>query len=119
MIPNSRLASGKFEKIARASLVAATVAVGLLAASMSNDLYAADTSKGRQLYQSNCAICHGPTGKSVLPGAPNFDRGEGVLKPDLTLLVAIRSGRNAMPAFQGILSDRDIMDVIAFVRTLH
>lgn len=119
MIPNSRFSSGNFEKIARASLVAATVAVGLLAASMSGDLYAADTNKGRQLYQTNCAICHGPTGKAVLPGTPNFDRGEGVLKPDFTLLAAIRSGKNAMPAFQGIMSDRDIMDVIAFVRTLH
>lgn len=119
MIPNSRLSSAGIEKLARASLVAATIAVGLLAASMSSDLYAADTGKGRQVYQTNCAICHGPTGKSVLPGAPNFDRGEGVLKPDLTLLMAIRSGKNAMPAFQGILSDRDIMDVIAFVRTLH
>lgn len=79
----------------------------------------ADTSKGRQLFAANCAICHGQTGRSVMPGAPNFDRGEGLLRPDFTLLAAIRSGKNAMPAFQGILPDRDILDVIAYLRTLH
>ena len=79
----------------------------------------ADTNKGRQLFAANCAICHGQTGRSVMPGAPNFDRGEGLLRPDFTLLAAIRSGKNAMPAFQGILPDRDILDVIAYLRTLH
>jgi len=41
------------------------------------------------------------------------------MRPDFTLLAAIRSGKNAMPAFQGVLTDRDILDVIAFLRTLH
>jgi cytochrome c6 len=80
---------------------------------------AADTNKGQQLFAANCAICHGQSGRSVMPGAPNFDRGEGMLRPDFTLLAAIRSGKNAMPAFQGILADRDILDVIAYLRTLH
>lgn len=79
----------------------------------------ADNNKGRQLYAANCAICHGQTGRSVMPGAPSFDRGDGMLRPDFTLLASIRSGKNAMPAFQGILADRDIMDVIAYLRTLH
>ena len=79
----------------------------------------ADTNKGRQLFVANCAICHGQTGRSVMPGAPNFERGEGLLRPDFTLLAAIRAGKNAMPAFQGILPDRDILDVIAYLRTLH
>lgn len=79
----------------------------------------ADTNKGRQLFATHCAVCHGPNGRSVMPGAPNFDRGEGLLRPDFTLLAAIRSGKNAMPAFQGILADRDILDVIAYLRTLH
>ena len=59
------------------------------------------------------------TGRAVLPGAPDLNRPETMMRPELTLLVSIRSGKNAMPAFQGILSDRDIMDVIAYVRTLH
>lgn len=119
MISKTGIDKRIIEKISRAASVAAALAVALLAAGFSSDLYAADSIKGRQVYTANCAICHGQSGRSVLPGAPNFDRGEAVLKPDFTLLATIRSGRNAMPAFQGILSDRDIMDVIAYVRTLH
>lgn len=79
----------------------------------------ADINKGRQLYVANCAICHGQDGVAVMPGAPSFNRGDVLLRPDMSLLAAIRAGKNAMPAFQGMLPDRDIMDVIAFLRTLH
>lgn len=79
----------------------------------------ADTNKGRQLFAANCAACHGQTGRSVIPGAPNFDSGERLLQPDFTLLATIQKGKNVMPAFQGILTDRDIMDVIAYIRTLR
>jgi cytochrome c6 len=81
--------------------------------------HAADSIKGRALYTQHCVICHGASGRAVVPGSPNFDRGEGMLRPDQTLLTAIRGGKNAMPAFQGRLSDRDMMDVIAYIRTLH
>jgi cytochrome c6 len=80
---------------------------------------AGDIKKGRQLYGSYCAICHGPTGRSTMAGAPNFDRGEGLMRPDSDLQASIRSGKNACPAFRGILSDREILDVVAFLRTLH
>jgi len=102
---------------ARRAVVATLIGFASLAAS--GALQAADSFKGKQLYTSKCAICHGATGKSVIPGAPSLDRGDGMMRPDFTLLAAIRSGKNAMPAFQGIMTDRDIMDVIAYMRTLH
>lgn len=80
---------------------------------------AGDTNKGKQLYGTHCAVCHGQSGRSVMPGAPNFDRGERLLRPDSALLLQIRSGKNACPAFRGMLADRDILDVIAYMRTLH
>lgn len=80
---------------------------------------AGDINKGRPLYGSYCAICHGQTGRSAMAGAPNFDRGEGLLRPDSDLLASLRSGKNACPAFRGILSDREILDVVSFLRTLH
>ena len=100
---------------------AALVAVmsGLILLITSGTSNAADTNKGQQLFAANCAICHGQSGRSVMPGAPNFDRGEGLMRPDFTLLASIRAGKNAMPAYQGLLADRDILDVIAFLRTLH
>lgn len=109
--------AGKFAILLKKAV--AVIVFGISAASLAGAAQAADTFKGQKLYQANCAICHGSAGRSVMPGAPNFDRGERVLQPDFTLLASIRSGKNAMPAFQGILSDRDIMDVIAYLRTLH
>jgi len=97
----------------------ATLLVAVVAAGLSGDLYASDMFKGRKLYTSHCALCHGISGQATMPGAPNFARQEGILKPDFTLLASIRSGKNAMPAFQGILTDRDIMDVIAYIRTMN
>ena len=37
---------------------------------------------------------------------------------DQDLLRSIREGRELMPAFRGMLSDEEIRDVIAFLRTL-
>lgn len=53
-----------------------------------------------------------------MPGAPNFARNEVLMAPDIKLLNSIKMGRNAMPAYMGILTDHDILDVIAFLRTL-
>ena len=80
---------------------------------------AADVIKGAQLYARHCASCHGPSGISVMPGAPHLARGERMMQPDLALLAALKAGKNAMPAYIGILADRDILDVIAYSRTLR
>jgi len=80
---------------------------------------AADTSHGADLYRQHCANCHGGDGRPVMPGAPDFSRPTSLLKPDLALLGAVRSGRGAMPSYQGLLRDRDILDIVAHLRTLR
>jgi cytochrome c6 len=80
--------------------------------------HAADVFKGREVYRKQCSICHGPAGVGTMAGAPDLSRGEGLLQPDPALLGSIKAGMNAMPGYIGILSDRDILDVIAFMRTL-
>ncbi len=80
---------------------------------------AADVMKGGQLYSVHCAACHGRNGMSVVPNAPSFGRGERMMQPDMVLLTSVRSGRNAMPGFLGMLSDREILDIIAYLRTLR
>ena len=81
--------------------------------------YAADPGKGSGLYAKHCATCHGASGTSVMPGAPNFAQRESLMQPDGALLTSIKNGKNAMPAYQGIISDVEILDLIAYLRTLN
>jgi len=76
-------------------------------------------SNGQQLYMMHCAGCHGTTGISVVPEAKNFSRVELLAQPDQTLLNVIRSGRNMMPSYLGILSDQEIISIINHMRTLN
>ncbi len=80
---------------------------------------AGDLQQGAELYRRHCTSCHGPAGRPVLPGAPDFTQPMALLKPDLTLLAAIRSGRGAMPSYAGQLRDREILDLVAHLRTLR
>jgi len=80
---------------------------------------AADLANGRTLYGVHCAGCHGANGISVMPTTPSFARSEKLFQPDIALMTAIRNGRNAMPAYAGVLTDREIADVISYVRTLR
>lgn len=91
--------------------------VVLCCALLATPVHAADVNNGKQLYQTYCQACHGITGQGDMPGTPNFTRGQGLLKPDLALLNVINEGRNAMPAFQGILDHYETLDVIAYLRT--
>lgn len=79
---------------------------------------AADIHKGGTLYATHCAACHGANGTPVMPGTPNFRRMESLMKPDMQLLTVIRNGKGVMPGYFGVLRDREILDVVAYLRTL-
>jgi cytochrome c6 len=81
--------------------------------------HAADVMKGGQIYRMHCANCHGASGIGAMPNAPSFARGERMMQPDPMLLASIRRGRGAMPGFFGVLSDRDTLDVIAYLRSMR
>jgi mono/diheme cytochrome c family protein len=55
----------------------------------------------------------------VLPGAPDFSRPTALLRSDLELMARIRDGRGGMPAYQGQLRDREMLDIVAHLRTLR
>ena len=95
------------------------VAFALIFAVAAQAACAADVMKGGRIYRMHCAGCHGASGVATLPNAPSFARGERLLQPDQMLLGAIRTGRGAMPGFFGVLSDRDTLDVIAYMRTMR
>ena len=79
---------------------------------------AGDPARGQALYRQHCTACHGAAGKPVLPGAPDFSRPTALLQSDPDLLARICSGCGGMPAYQGQLRDRDILDIVAHLRTL-
>ncbi len=89
-----------------------------MALALSTPLAASDANSGSKIYRTYCAQCHGANGKSVMAGAPDFDRPGSLLKSDGSLLTRIQSGKNACPAYRGILSEQQIFEVIAFIRTL-
>jgi len=80
---------------------------------------AADVFNGRQVYEMHCQTCHGENGESMMPGIPSFASGDGLYQPDPDLLARIRAGKNMMPAYRGIIEDNEILDVIAYLRSLQ
>lgn len=91
----------------------------LLCLLMAPEARAADVMQGATLYRQHCASCHGANGRPQMVGAPDFSQPTALLKPDMTLLQSIRSGKGAMPAYQGLLRDRDLLDIVAHLRTLR
>jgi mono/diheme cytochrome c family protein len=92
---------------------------------------AAGRHPGQAVYEQHCATCHGATGASDGPGAaalpikpPPFTDGRlmnGI--PDAFMLQVVTEGSGSvglapqMPAFGRVLTDREIRDVVAYVRT--
>ncbi|MCB1888233.1 MAG: c-type cytochrome [Rhodocyclaceae bacterium] len=80
---------------------------------------AADPVNGSRIYSMHCVVCHGVDGHAVMPNAPSFAAGDGLMQPDIMIANSIRGGKNVMPAFLGILREQEIRDVIAYLRTLN
>jgi cytochrome c6 len=102
-------------KFASALLIAALSGLG----AYSTSTFAANVADGQRIYQQYCVGCHGIGGQSVIPNAPNFSRSERLMQPDTMLMMSIKTGKMAMPSFNGILQDQQILDVIAYLRTLQ
>ncbi len=89
-----------------------------LALAAAGGAHSADIQKGATLYAIHCKSCHGVGGKPVMPMAPDFRRMERLMQPDMQLATSIRTGKGAMPGFFGVLREREILDVVAYLRTL-
>jgi len=80
---------------------------------------AADPMKGKAVYGVHCKNCHGQTGVSFFPGTPDFSKGEQLMKADSALMLTIQKGQGMMPAYKGVLTDSEILDVIAHIRSFR
>ena len=91
----------------------------LILLAMAGNAQAADPSKGAGIYRQYCTDCHGSRGVPNMPGVPDFSRNQNLMQSDLVLVKSISIGKGMMPAFQGRLSEAEIFDVIAYLRTLQ
>ena len=98
---------------------ALAVALALAMVGFAGLAQAADPLKGAKLYNQRCADCHGSNGQPTMSGVPDFSRNQALMQSDLDLIRTISVGKGMMPAFQGLLSEQQILDVIAYLRTLQ
>lgn len=103
------------KRVSARSVVALLAAVIFTAA----PVQAADPRNGAKIYNNHCAGCHGAQGNGMMPGMPNFLRGEGLMKPDAVLVQTLERGAGMMPAFRGLLTTQELLDVVAYLRTMH
>lgn len=106
-------------RVARLSITAVIVAA--LALLSFAPKAAADEAAGKQLFQSNCVVCHGadgtgtPTGKSLK--APDLNSDQVQKMTDAQIADQIANGKNNMPPFKNTLSKDQISSLVAYVKT--
>ncbi len=98
------------------------VFAALIVASTAPTAFAA--SPGADTYTSKCQMCHGATGLGDTPAGKAMKtiafNAPDVLKMSEADLTAItKNGKGKMPAYAGKLTDAQIKDVVAYVRTLQ
>jgi len=101
------------------SILALRLYVSIFISLATFNAYAGDIDNGKKIYTRHCVTCHGIDGVSAMPDAPNFAYSEKLLRPDDFILVSIKEGKNAMPAYRGLLEDQEILDVITYLRMLE
>jgi mono/diheme cytochrome c family protein len=97
-------------------------AVILMAALLSGPAFA--QAPGADTYKAKCAMCHGTDGLAATPMGKNMKilsfKDPAMLKAtDAKFFASTKNGLNKMPAYNGKLTDPQIKDVIAFIRTLQ
>lgn len=79
----------------------------------------ADIFKGKDVYQLHCASCHGDDGKGVVAGTEDLTRPGKLMQADVELARKLKDGVPGMPAYRGMLTEAEVRDVIAYMRTLR
>jgi mono/diheme cytochrome c family protein len=109
-----------------AILLAAIILGGLLVPRAGRAASAGDPTRGKAHFKEYCTVCHGTSGlgdgpmaKVTSPPTPKLTSSEIRNKTDQDLLAVIANGKNtAMPAWRGLLTDQDLLDVVVYVRAL-
>jgi mono/diheme cytochrome c family protein len=88
-------------------------------------VFAQDKVNGEKVYKAKCASCHGPDGKGET-AAGKATKARDICSDDVkkesdaawTDIIMIMKGNNKMPLYDKKLTDAEVKDVIAYMRSL-
>ena len=97
-------------------LAAAALALALPAASHAQS--------GEATYKAKCLMCHAADGSGSTPAgkamkAIPFSAPDLIKASDAQLIASTKNGKGKMPAFGAKLSDAEIKEAVAYIRTLQ
>jgi mono/diheme cytochrome c family protein len=73
-------------------------------------------SQSKDLFLNKCAVCHGTDGTAGINNAANLQK--SVLDSG-SLTQLILKGKGAMPGFKNQLSEKEIRNIVGYVRSLR
>jgi mono/diheme cytochrome c family protein len=75
--------------------------------------------QGKQVYEANCASCHGADGKGTTSGAADLsDFSKTSVVSQASWAEAVANGKGTMPAFLDKLSEAEQQNALVYVRSL-
>ena len=78
----------------------------------------ANAQSGADTYKAKCAMCHGADGSKTTMGSKALNSADVQKMSDADLTAVIENGKGKMPAYKGKLTDAQIKDVVAYIKTL-
>ena len=98
--------------------------IAVVIATLSTTVSAAAQTAGETTYKAKCQMCHGADGEAKTPAgkamkAIPFSDPALVKKSDADLIAATKNGKGKMPAYSDKLTDAQIKEVVAYIRTLQ
>ena len=74
-----------------------------------------NANRGEELYQASCVVCHGSRAEGGV--GPKL-AGNPVLSNDQAFWKIVHEGRHVMPPLKGVVTDQQLADIRAWLRTL-
>jgi mono/diheme cytochrome c family protein len=109
----------RFKRIAVTAFAMAAIGVGAFAVARAQDAPQGDAANGKRIYLADgCFTCHGRSGQGGAYTGPAPILAHTALPFD-GFKGELRNPANDMPAYsEAVLSDKDIVDIYAFVESL-
>lgn len=74
-----------------------------------------DDKRGEELYHASCVVCHGPRAAGGV--GPRL-AGNPVLSNDQAFWKIVYEGRHVMPPLKGVVTEQQMADIRAWLKTL-